>query len=138
MWRDAGHAAAPGRRVGDDLVDRQLLVLDAVHEGGVGTVLQQAAHQVGEQLLVAADRRVDAAGQVHPLRPDDLLIERLAHAVQALELEVPMATGALSRGLQNPRYRVRVVGRSEERRVGKECVRPSRFGWCPYHYKKKK
>src|SRR3546814_20826867 len=26
--------------------------------------------------------------------------------------------------------------RSEERRVGKECVRTCRFRWSPYHYKK--
>src|SRR3546814_20523520 len=28
--------------------------------------------------------------------------------------------------------------RSEERRVGKECVSPCRSRWSPYHYKKKK
>src|SRR3546814_18399865 len=28
--------------------------------------------------------------------------------------------------------------RSEERRVGKECVRTCRFRWSPYHYKKNK
>src|SRR3546814_17585420 len=27
-------------------------------------------------------------------------------------------------------------GRSEERRVGKECVSPCRSRWSPYHYKK--
>src|SRR3546814_12527977 len=30
------------------------------------------------------------------------------------------------------------VFRSEERRVGKECVSPCRSRWSPYHYKKKK
>src|SRR3546814_13790452 len=39
--------------------------------------------------------------------------------------------------------RTRVAGRavqrrSEERRVGKECVRTCRSRWSPYHYKKKK
>src|SRR3546814_15695386 len=29
------------------------------------------------------------------------------------------------------------VGRSEERRVGHECVSTCRSRWCPYHYKKK-
>src|SRR3546814_16737468 len=29
-------------------------------------------------------------------------------------------------------------GRSEERRVGKECVSTCRSRWEPYHYKKKK
>src|SRR3546814_16099891 len=30
------------------------------------------------------------------------------------------------------------VARSEERRVGKECVSTCRSRWSPYHYKKKK
>src|SRR3546814_13359821 len=30
------------------------------------------------------------------------------------------------------------IGRSEERRVGKECVSTCRSRWWPYHYKKKK
>src|SRR3546814_15018602 len=29
------------------------------------------------------------------------------------------------------------LSRSEERRVGKECVSTCRSGWSPYHYKKK-
>src|SRR3546814_15974106 len=31
----------------------------------------------------------------------------------------------------------RVLSRSEERRVGKECVSTCRSRWSPYHYKKK-
>src|SRR3546814_17770920 len=31
----------------------------------------------------------------------------------------------------------RLAGRSEERRVGKECVRTCRSRWWPYHSKKK-
>src|SRR3546814_18576822 len=30
------------------------------------------------------------------------------------------------------------LGRSDERRVGKECVSTCRSRWSPYHYKKKK
>src|SRR3546814_11898803 len=30
------------------------------------------------------------------------------------------------------------IDRSEERRVGKECVSTCRSRWSPYHYKKKK
>src|SRR3546814_12922793 len=33
--------------------------------------------------------------------------------------------------------RVRRLSRSEERRVGKECVSTCRFRWLPYHSKKK-
>src|SRR3546814_11612703 len=39
-----------------------------------------------------------------------------------------------STGLENPA----IVYRSEERRVGKECVSTCRSRWSPYHYKKKK
>src|SRR3546814_14149205 len=39
---------------------------------------------------------------------------------------------------QRPAYtRGRVKARSEERRVGKECVSKCRHRWTPYHYKKK-
>src|SRR3546814_14816995 len=30
------------------------------------------------------------------------------------------------------------ISRSEELRVGKECVSTCRYGWWPYHYKKNK
>src|SRR3546814_18355575 len=33
---------------------------------------------------------------------------------------------------------IRTMGRSEERRVGNECVSPCRSRWSPVHYKKKK
>src|SRR3546814_12008928 len=39
--------------------------------------------------------------------------------------------------LKHPRAISR-TGRSEERRVGKECVSTCRSRWSPYHYKKKK
>src|SRR3546814_21159252 len=35
------------------------------------------------------------------------------------------------------KVRTRPVTRSEERRVGKECVSTCRSRWSPYHYKKK-
>src|SRR3546814_13061944 len=43
------------------------------------------------------------------------------------------------RGLWRARRprQVRYRGRSEERRVGKECVSTCRSRWSPYHYKKK-
>src|SRR3546814_17576872 len=40
--------------------------------------------------------------------------------------------GCLSEGAEK-----QIHWRSEERRVGKECVRTCRSGWSPYHYKKK-
>ena len=81
-------ALGHGDLVGDQLVDGDRGVDEAVDEGGVGAVLEQAADEVGEQRLVGADRRVDAAGAVELVLADDLVVEGLAHAVQALELVV--------------------------------------------------
>src|SRR3546814_3629667 len=44
------------------------------------------------------------------------------------EIGLPNPTGSIQR-LEEPR--------SEERRVGKECVSTCRSRWSPYHYKKK-
>src|SRR3546814_11338377 len=49
----------------------------------------------------------------------------------------PAATEAMTRQLaEASAFRVRLA-RSEERRVGKECVRRCRSGWSPYEEKKK-
>ena len=99
-------------RIGDDLLDRRRVVDQPVDERGVGAVLQEAPHQIGQQILVPADRRIDAARQVGR---DDLVVERLAHAVEALELERAIAPGERAhRG-----DAVRVVGRE---------LREERFG----------
>ncbi len=98
--RLAVELAQPRDRIGDDLVERRLLVDDAVDEGGVGAVLEQAAHEIGQQILVAADRGIDAARLTEAigraLGADDLLVERLAHAVQPLELVVAARLPAIS------------------------------------------
>src|SRR3546814_3720151 len=47
--------------------------------------------------------------------------------------------GATGRGAEPPGARSvpsRCISRSEERRVGKECVSTCRSRWSPYHYKK--
>ncbi len=108
--RDAGVggtavALGQGHLVLDQLVDRDRGVDQAVDEGGVRTVLEQAADEVGQQRLVGADRRVDAAGAVQRVLADDLVVEGLAHAVQALELPVQAAAQ-----LVDGRQRVGVVG----------------------------
>src|SRR3546814_20192449 len=41
------------------------------------------------------------------------------------------------RAVDTARDDVCLIGRSEERRVGKECVSTCRSRWSPYHYKKK-
>src|SRR3546814_16039551 len=50
----------------------------------------------------------------------------------------PVADEVVAEVLQvGPEARLLVVVRSEERRVGKECVSTCRSRWSPYHYKKK-
>ncbi len=56
------------------------------HEGRIRAVLQQSPHQIGEQVAMAADRRVGAVRDVRAILAQ-LRIERLAHAVQALEFD---------------------------------------------------
>ena len=88
-------AARRRRRVGqrdrirDELGDADRGIDDAVDERGVRAVLEQPPHEIGEQRLVRADRRIDAARAVELVRADDLVVEALAHAVQALELVLP-------------------------------------------------
>ena len=69
-------------RVGQQRVERDVGVGDLVDERGVGAVLQQAAHQIGQQGLVRADRRIDAAGPVE-LRPARRLPRRAARPCRA-------------------------------------------------------
>ena len=74
---------------------RHVLVGDLVHEGGVGAVLEQPAHQIGQQVGMRADRRIDAAARAFGLA--HRLVQRLAHAVQALELEAVAILPAIDR-----------------------------------------
>ena len=69
------------QRVRVEIRGRQMM-----HERSVGAVLQQPAHQVCQQIAMRTDRCVDSAGEAFGL--DQALVQALAHAVQALELEV--------------------------------------------------
>ena len=106
----SGGARAPatttmsaGRR--SSVCDRHARIGRHRHEGGVGAVLQEPAHEIGEEVAVAADRRVGAAGGARMVL-DQAAVERLAHAVQALEL---VAVDA-ARALDDRGDRERVVG----------------------------
>ena len=74
---------------GEQRLHVDLRVGELVHEGRVGAVLQQPAHQVGQQVAVLADRGVDA--HRHIAAAHHLAVDRLAHAVQALHLELRAA-----------------------------------------------
>ena len=90
---DRGQLPHPRYGVGDDLVERRLVVGQPVDEGGVGAVLQKAPHQIGEEILMAADRGIDPAGLVQPFGAGDLAVERLAHAVEPLIFEAAVGAG---------------------------------------------
>src|SRR3546814_19398373 len=61
---------------------------------------------------------------------------RLAQTVELTSASVPAARAHIRFLLATPtKFR---SGRSEERRVGKECVSTCRSRWSPYHYKKNK
>ena len=82
-------------RIGDDVFDRRGVIDDAVDEGGVGAVLEQPADEVGQQILVGADGSVDAAAISFRPGTGQLLVKRLAHAVQTLELKLAVLAGEL-------------------------------------------
>src|SRR3546814_19591954 len=68
--------------------------------------------------------------------------EGIQHAAFAGWQHIAPATGDVVTVACGARACLNVAGqqgqRSEERRVGKECVSTCRSRWSPYHYKKKK
>ncbi|CCJ91965.1 hypothetical protein BN132_3893 [Cronobacter turicensis 564] len=98
-------------RIGHQIVKRQRIISDTVHKRGVGAVFQQATHQIGQQRFMGTDRRVDAARTVEFAVADftdHLFVERLAHAVQALEFILSRVV-VLARQAVDCRQRMGVV-----------------------------
>src|SRR3546814_11882255 len=81
---------------------------------------------VEEAVIVADGRRFDAAEQHRRVNFDS----RIAGSL--------LTDNALEPVVLDQVLRQHRGGRSEERRVGKECVRTCRSRWSPDHYKKKK
>ena len=122
--RAAASCAGFFHRIGDQFVDRDIFVPDAVDEAAVGTVFKQAAHQIGQQRLMRAHRRIDAARPVQLVRPHHLLIQRLTHAVQALEFIAAKGEIRPGHGV-NGGQRVGIVGgKLREHRI----ARAEQFG----------
>src|SRR3546814_3884041 len=74
----------------------------------------------------------------------DVCSSDLAHAVDILRLQAVVLVGdpdrdlaldefGIGRGALDPQHAAGLVQRSEERRVGKECVSTCRSRWSPYH-----
>ena len=105
---DHRHGAHHVNRIRDQFLDGDIGVRDAVDEGRVRPVLQEPPHEVGQQRLVCAHRRIDAAGPVQLVGADDLVIERFAHAMQALELIVAHGEARPGQGVDSSK-RLRIV-----------------------------
>src|SRR3546814_18087038 len=85
----------------------------------LAVVLDDAEHDRQAQAGPLANR----LGRVERL--EDALPHLLAHAAAGVE---DADRDAVVFGL-----RMQIDARSEERRVGKECVSPCRYRWSPYH-----
>src|SRR3546814_14615033 len=85
-------------------------------------------------LLPHALRRTRHSDPQNPDRQseDELMVSETSTSAP---VSAPATPAAKRRRLSN-RFDT-FMGRSEERRVGKECVRTCRIRWLPYHKKKK-
>ena len=76
-----------------------------MHKRSIRAVFEQAPHQIGQQILVIADRRINPAGASKLLK--HCVVQCFAHAVQTLKFKLRFSAGQL----QNRRNRMRIVGR---------------------------
>jgi hypothetical protein len=104
-------------RVLHQVLQRHAFVGDAVDERGVGAVLQQPPHQVGQQRVVAAHRRVDAAGPAQRCRQ---AVGSPAPPVRTAARPCRAGTGTRTARLPGGGVGHRVDGRQRVRVVGGE------------------
>ena len=114
------------QRVGHQIVDGHRRIHQPVDERRIGAVLQQASDQVGEQGLLRADRRIDAAGFVEPVLPDDLVVQCLAHPMETLEFVVAVSSemidGRQGIGVVGGKLREDCVGCRQQRLRAREVA----------------
>src|SRR5579875_1152594 len=117
----------PRHRIGDKRLDRRALVDEAIDERRVRAVLEQAAHEISEQILMPANRCVDAARELRRRGADDLVVERLAHAVEALEFEIAVVAGKIEYRSDGMRV---MGGELREKRLARppDALRASEIG----------
>src|SRR3546814_13333704 len=102
------------------------------------TTLFRSVHPLVE--LAPAGDRLELVGvqgierDVHPLDAEAGQLLREAAELAAVGGEGELVQRA---AVEVARERAEQLHRSEERRVGKECVSTCRYRWSPYHYKKK-
>ena len=84
QWQ-RGFGLQPQRR-NQQLFHADRLVRQLVHKRRVGPVLQQASHQIGQQVLVRTHRSVDPAGDQRVLQ--HLAVHTFPHAMQPLQFKL--------------------------------------------------
>ena len=94
-------------RVFGDLRRRDIGIGDLIDEGAIGAVFEQAAHQIGQEVLVRSYRRIDAGGCA--VIGAKHLVQLLAHAMQALEFVAVIEAPGLGRQMQHRRRRMGIV-----------------------------
>src|SRR3546814_8443369 len=63
-----------------------------------------------------------------------LVVDAIEHHVLVNDMRFAVLAGGITAtGRQQIGNRILAIDRSEERRVGKECVRTCRYRWSPYH-----
>src|SRR3546814_14250554 len=98
---------------------------------GVGPINDWiTAHGAGEMDL---EGRVAARGSADEERLQTLLAHPFLSATWPKSLDRFDFTGAPADGLSLADGAMTLTARSEERRVGQECVRTCRSRWWPYH-----
>src|SRR3546814_20863457 len=95
-----------------------------------GIALLKADHREVEQLF-AKFEKAKGAGQKQKLA-EQICKELTIHAKIEEDIFYPACEGAVEAELLEEAY-VEYDSRSEERRVGKECVSTCRSRWSPYH-----
>ena len=124
--RRVGRAIADREGIAGDGFGGHAFIDDLVHEGRIRTVFQQTPHKVGQQVAMRAYGGVDAAARAFGLQ--HRVMQRLAHAVQALEFE-PGAV--LARHIEDRGHRMGVMRRElrvDAVAVGQQLVRAGDVG----------
>ncbi len=83
-------------RVRQQRLLRRLRVGGAGDKGGIGAILDQPAHEIGQQFMMRPHRRIDPARNARS--PSQSLVQRFAHAMQALKLVILPRAGANNNG----------------------------------------
>src|SRR3546814_15247370 len=97
----------------------------------------QCPRTFGNAAFAGGIERVELRGLLLPLQPHGAGVVEFGDALRVGDATHDR-TGHAAAGHARPFARVAIVERSEERRVGKECVSTCRYRWSPYHKKKNK